>query len=481
MAVVEIPIGKRRMRSRALFGSPEVVSPIVGLGDFVVILAAGLIAYQLRFGTLWLSPSDGMTISVGLLTAMVVFNLFGVYHLERLMRPYRIVKKTLTAWVATLLVTTALVFATKTGDDHSRLWVGYWFLIGAAAIAGWRALMGALIQRAARQGALAEGLAIVASAEFTDLQRLIDRVRASSTTRLALRAVCVIGDNPPPTVAADVHLVNSVEGLAARAGFLGIERILVATGKDEAALWSNILAPLRHACVDIDLVTNGYNDEMCDRPLRSICGIPAVNIMRRPFNDAEVALKRIEDIVIAGLLLLFLAPVMGIIAAAVRLSSPGPVIFRQVRNGFGNMPFEVWKFRSMYQSDRAEIGVPQAVRNDPRVTPVGRFLRKSNLDELPQLINVLRGDMSLVGPRPHAVEHNEYYGDLVDDYLARHRVKPGITGWAQVNGWRGRTETVEDMANRIKCDLFYVDNWSILFDAKILFMTLFTFFHKNAY
>jgi putative colanic acid biosynthesis UDP-glucose lipid carrier transferase len=166
----------------------------------------------------------------------------------------------------------------------------------------------------------------------------------------------------------------------------------------------------------------------------------------------------------------------------VKLDSPGPVLFRQKRYGFNNNDITVFKFRSMRNDPNPDPSVPQAQRNDPRVTRIGAFLRKSSLDELPQLFNVLQGTMSLVGPRPHAVAHNEHYAAVIDGYLGRHRVKPGITGWAQVNGYRGETDTPEKMRMRVQYDLYYIDNWSLSLDLKILLMTIFVgFVNRNAY
>ncbi|MBO6781947.1 MAG: exopolysaccharide biosynthesis polyprenyl glycosylphosphotransferase [Alphaproteobacteria bacterium] len=201
----------------------------------------------------------------------------------------------------------------------------------------------------------------------------------------------------------------------------------------------------------------------------------------------ESVQKRCVDLVLGGLLLIVLAPVMLLIALAIMITMGRPVLFRQKRYGFNNEEFTVYKFRTMraeaaQPSDSPDAKVDQATRDDPRITTFGRFLRKTSLDELPQLINVLRGEMSLVGPRPHAVAHNEQFGAIIDEYFARHRVKPGITGWAQINGLRGETDTPEKMRRRVEYDLYYIDNWSILLDIRILFLTIFVgFINKNAY
>ena len=192
----------------------------------------------------------------------------------------------------------------------------------------------------------------------------------------------------------------------------------------------------------------------------------------RPLSAYGAGAKRLEDITIGLLALLLLAPLFIAIAILVKVDSRGPVIFRQERVGFGNRRFFVFKFRTMRHEATSDPQVPQAKRNDPRVTRVGAVLRRFSLDELPQLFNVLSGDMSLVGPRPHAAAHNEKYALLIDGYLTRHRMKPGLTGWAQVHGERGRTETVQHMQRRLEYDLYYIANWSLYLDLKVMLMTI---------
>lgn len=203
-----------------------------------------------------------------------------------------------------------------------------------------------------------------------------------------------------------------------------------------------------------------------------IGGVPTMTIQRRPLSGWGAAAKRLEDVVISLLALVLLAPVLLVIAILIKVDSPGPVLFRQERYGFRNNRFFVYKFRSMRHETVENRLVPQAQRNDPRITRIGALLRRTSLDELPQLLNVLWGDMSLVGPRPHAAAHNEKYAQLIDGYLARHRMKPGITGWAQVNGARGGTESPQQMQRRLEYDLCYIANWSLQLDLKVLVMTI---------
>jgi len=233
-----------------------------------------------------------------------------------------------------------------------------------------------------------------------------------------------------------------------------------------------------HVYLGSDLI--GYHFPRHHRQLLE--GVPVLEIASAPLSGWSGFVKLIEDKVLASILLVLFAPLLLLIGLAIKLDSRGPVLFRQARYGFNNEVIVVYKFRTMYHDRPPEEGVPQARRNDPRVTRVGRLLRRTSLDELPQLLNVIEGDMSMIGPRPHAVEHNEQYAALIGGYYGRHKVKPGITGWAQVNGLRGETQSLEKMAARVEYDVHYIENWSIWFDIKIMMMTaLLGWVHKNAF
>ena len=214
---------------------------------------------------------------------------------------------------------------------------------------------------------------------------------------------------------------------------------------------------------------------------RNVGSIPTLSVHDTPFYGVNTFLKRLEDVVIGSAILAAISPILAVIAIGVKLSSPGPVIFKQDRYGLDGKKIKVYKFRSMKTTENGNE-VKQATKGDPRVTKFGAFIRKTSLDELPQFINVLQGRMSIVGPRPHAVAHNEEYRKLVSRYMLRHKVKPGITGWAQVNGFRGETDTLEKMEKRIEFDLRYIQSWSLYLDLKIIFLTIFKgFVGKTAY
>jgi putative colanic acid biosysnthesis UDP-glucose lipid carrier transferase len=215
--------------------------------------------------------------------------------------------------------------------------------------------------------------------------------------------------------------------------------------------------------------------------LQDMNGVPVVGLLETPFTGTNRLVKRLSDIVLGSLILVLIAPLLLAIAIGVKLSSPGPAIFKQRRNGLDGEEIVVWKFRSMRTQDDGAV-VPQATKDDPRVTRFGAFIRRTSLDELPQFINVLQGRMSIVGPRPHAVAHNEQYREIIKAYMVRHKVKPGITGWAQIHGHRGETDTVEKMRARVEYDLEYLRNWSLGLDLQIIARTIkLVFFDRAAY
>lgn len=243
-----------------------------------------------------------------------------------------------------------------------------------------------------------------------------------------------------------------------------------------------ILHYFRHQSIDIRYIPSMSNFSLINHSVSHMIDMTFINLSSTPLDYQGQFLKRVEDVVLSFIFLVMFMPLMGLISILVKLSSEGPILFKQKRNGWNGDEFYVYKFRSMYLHHEESGRVTQAKVCDERITPLGRFLRKSSLDELPQLINVLNGTMSIVGPRPHAVEHNEQYKDLIPKYMWRNKVKPGITGWAQINGLRGETSTLDSMKKRIDYDLFYIENWSIWFDLRIIFLTIFSLIRgKNAY
>ncbi|QJP10955.1 undecaprenyl-phosphate glucose phosphotransferase [Pseudomonas multiresinivorans] len=278
-----------------------------------------------------------------------------------------------------------------------------------------------------------------------------------------------------------ISVSGNLEQLISEAHSGSIDHIYIALPMRSEARIKWLVDQLSDTTVSVHLVPDVFIFNLLHARSQNIDGIPTISIFDSPMVGASALVKRLEDIILSSLILCLIAVPMLFISAAIKLTSPGPVFFRQKRYGIDGRSIEVWKFRSMRVMENG-AKVTQATRNDSRITPLGAFLRRTSLDELPQFINVLMGDMSIVGPRPHAIAHNEEYRGQISSYMLRHKVKPGITGWAQVNGWRGETDTLEKMQKRVEFDLAYINNWSLWWDLKIVFLTLFKgFVHKNAY
>ena len=280
---------------------------------------------------------------------------------------------------------------------------------------------------------------------------------------------------------ADVTYGGTLAELVKDAKDGKIDRVYIALGMNDEEKIKNIVSELTDTTCSVLLIPDVFTFNILQSRTEEINGVPVVPLFDTPLSGINMIFKRLEDIVVSSTILILISPVLLTISAAVKISSPGPIIFRQIRYGMDGKPIKVWKFRSMTVMEN-DGKVTQAAKNDIRVTKVGRFLRSSSLDELPQFFNVLFGQMSVVGPRPHAVAHNEQYRALIKGYMLRHKVKPGITGLAQINGWRGETDTLEKMEKRIEFDLLYIRGWSIWLDMKIIFLTIFKgFFNKSAY
>jgi putative colanic acid biosynthesis UDP-glucose lipid carrier transferase len=273
-------------------------------------------------------------------------------------------------------------------------------------------------------------------------------------------------------------------GLAEVADYVrthGIREVFITLPLGSQPRIVELLEQVQGTTASLYFVPDVFGISIIQGRLQDMNGVPIVGICETPFTGANELVKRVSDVVLATIILVLISPLMLAIAIGVKLSSPGPVIFKQRRNGLDGEEITVYKFRSMTTQDNGSV-VAQATRNDPRITRFGAFIRRTSLDELPQFINVLQGQMSIVGPRPHAVAHNEQYREIIKAYMVRHKVKPGITGWAQVNGHRGETDTLDKMKARVEYDLEYLRNWSLGLDLQIIVRTIrLVFFDRHAY
>lgn len=385
------------------------------------------------------------------------------------------------AWLCVVVALLFIAFSTKTSDDYSRRVFFTWFTITPLMLVVWRGWLQITLGAIRRRGSNTQKVAIVGARELgAYLARTI-----IEAPWMGLHPVGFYDDRKPsgdrPIVREPIEVIGNLDMLVkhARQGYVDIVYITLPMRAESRM--QDLIAKLSDTTASVYMVPDFFIFDLLHASWGNIGDLPVVSISETPFYGVDGFVKRLEDIAISGVLLLILAPAMLAIAVGVKLSSPGPALFRQHRYGLRGNKIEVWKFRTMTVSENGGP-IVQARRDDPRVTRFGSFLRRTSLDELPQLINVLFGSMSLVGPRPHAVAHNEQYRRLIDRYMLRHKVKPGITGWAQVNGWRGETDLLEKMQKRVEFDLAYIHNWSLWLDLKILFLTAFRVLSdKNAY
>lgn len=437
----------------------------------LVILLAFLPAYFMRFGSLQLSAGYIIALLSGLLTAAVIMPATGAFRHEFRWDFLRKIRRLLVGWLLVAIILVSLAAMLKVTSDYSRIWFGYWVLYGGAGLIisqlfehGWqlhRKRNSKIVRRLVLVGGGSNGRGVE--------QRIL------SDPDGELQLVARFG-----TDWTGEH-VYPVEQLADFVESEQISEVWVAAPWEDTGLLESALTALNELVVDVNVIPDLQQYRLLNQSIVDWDGLPIINLSGTPMTGTELRLKAVFDRVLSFLLLLLLSPLFLILAVLVRVSSPGAVLFRQQRHGIGGEPIEILKFRSMAQHAEPEGQFKQATSADTRVTSVGKLLRKTSLDELPQLINVLKGEMSLVGPRPHPLELNDLFMSRIPKYMLRHKVKPGLTGWAQVNGYRGITDTEEKMELRIEHDLWYIQNWSLWLDLKILLQTPLAMIHRNAF
>ncbi len=454
--------------------SPAMFGGVFRLMEFSLILVAGLLVYAAYVGfnthMVWHYP---VVVFSGALATVILLEFGGNYRMSVLREPTMRMGRILLSWCAVFGMIALAGFLVKISSEFSRVWFAGWFASGLFSIALLRLIMSRQIRRWARNGTMERRAVIVGGGEVAE--RLIRAVERQPSNDIR---ICGIFDDrddvrSPPIVAGYPKL-GTIRELIKFARVARIDMLIVSLPLTAEERVLTLLKKLWVLPVDLRLSAHANQLQFHKRSYSFIGSVPMLDIFDKPISNWDSVAKRIFDIVfsIAGIVLL--SPVMLITAIAIKLESKGPVIFRQKRHGFNNEIVDVYKFRSMY-TEMCDPSARNAVtKDDPRVTRVGRFIRKTSIDELPQFFNALKGDLSLVGPRPHAVtaqSHNRLYHEVVDGYFARHRVKPGVTGWAQINGWRGEIDSDDKIKMRTECDLYYIENWSLWFDLKIALLT----------
>ena len=445
------------------------------IADFAVVSGVGLAIYgahvikQIGTQPIYYLLSFGVA-----LIASVSFFLLQSYALPTLRRPISQLFRMSGAWTLIFAALIALVFFAKLDYVISRFWLAGWYLIGFNLLAVARFGFAVAIDRLAASGRFQKRVVVVGGGEVArDLIR--DLAKADPAEVKLLGVFDDRGDARSPTTVEGFAKLGNVDDLVEFARSTRIDLAVFALPITAEQRILQMLRKLWVLPIDVRLAAHANRIRFRPRSYSYVGATPMLDVFDKPLGERDVLLKMALDKIIGVAALIALSPVLALTALAVKLDSKGPILFKQKRYGFNNEMVEVLKFRSMYVDQLDYHVAKQVTRDDPRVTRVGRFIRKTSIDELPQLFNVVfRGDLSLVGPRPHAIHATaaaRKYEEVVDGYFARHRVKPGITGWAQIHGWRGETDTPEKIQGRVDHDLYYIENWSLWLDLYIIAMT----------
>jgi putative colanic acid biosynthesis UDP-glucose lipid carrier transferase len=464
------------------------LSVLSRLIDIAMVALGAAIAAAVHNGeVVWLDDMQSVSLAFDVLLVVVFFPALGIYQSWRGKPLYDLLCRVAGGWAMVEVTGVLISFSLHRADSLSRLWLVYWAAATIVLLIVTKVIVYSILRGLRREGFNQRAVAIVGGAPYGRF--LIQQMR--SRPDAGFSPVVVFDENGTINPYEDPDAAAAIEGVPVERDYQRMMQLVRQRAIRE--LWlalpiskekeiHRIVMDLRNDFVNIRFIPDVRSLTLFNQPMVELLGVPAINLAASPITDLRVLPKRIFDRLFALAALTALAPLMLGIAVLVKLSSPGPVFFRQKRKGIDGNEFEIYKFRSMKVHKEEAGKITQATRRDPRITAVGAFLRRTSLDELPQFINVLRGEMSVVGPRPHALEHDDIYKDLVKGYMHRYRIKPGITGWAQINGYRGETDRIEKMMGRVKLDLYYMQHWTFWLDIKIVVLTLWKgFVGSNAY
>lgn len=462
--------GRARLSIRA-----HLVGPAVFTSDLLLLVLMS-VGSGIAYHELLLGERGDLSVFVGLGCAVFCyFSVFlayrGNYTSVRLSQPLLQYRELTVAWIAVFLILVTLAFLLKIGPNLSRGATVTFFVTGWLGLIFWRGLLGFFLQRARARQTIAGRTAVVISDRRPDDAAACLKDLAARGYTIARFVALPGSDDALQAVAEPLLAIGRQHG--------GVDSFFLAMDWGKPDRIDRVAEILRALPCPVRLFPDQKVSRFLTRQALSVGADWAIEIQRAPLAIEERIAKRFLDIMVSTLLLVLLSPLLLATAILVWMTSKGPVLFVQTRTGFNNKPFRIFKFRTLTSMEDGPV-VKQVRRDDARLTRVGRALRRSSIDELPQLANILLGDMSLVGPRPHATAHTDYYGDLIANYAYRHHVKPGLTGWAQVNGFRGET-TLDQMRARVEHDLWYIDNWSLWLDIKILLRTCVVLLRASAY
>jgi len=480
----ENTLRKNLKKGKSIPYSPSIMAGIVALLDAAIIFGTGTLIFFLYL------PDDysifsfylGAMVIIASMTLISFFNA-GLYNFASFTRPESRIGKIvlLQSMLFSFILTLAFVF--KITDEFSRVWTVTWFLSSLSLIVFLRICYYFILQKWGHEGKISRNIAVIGAEQHGI--RLLEIIDQQKEPWMHVIGVFEDRFSRVPTRICNSPVLGTVNDLILYVREHRVDDVIIALPWSAEQRMQEIITKLEELPVDIRLSPDMVGFNLLNHSYSAYCGLPVLNISDKPISGWDCITKTIFDKSLSALILLMISPIMLFIALGIKLDSPGPIFFKQKRYGFNNQLIEVLKFRTMRTDMQDENAEKLTTTNDPRVTRFGAFLRRTSLDELPQFINVLRGEMSIVGPRPHATmakAAGKLYQEQVSKYAVRHKVTPGITGWAQINGWRGETDTEEKIQKRVEYDIFYINNWSILLDIRIIFRTLFVFLNqKNAY
>jgi len=453
--------------------SHTVIEGLARLSDVLLTTLIGSFLFHLYVQDTDLALPYYSAVVLAAFMTVLVFQLSGLYRLPVMNSITMQLSRTALAWTGVFGTLMLAAFLLKMSEDYSRLWFVGWFFLGFLSIISVRFILMGRIRGWMKEGRLERRVVIVGGGKRG--QQLIEALKVSAGPDIRICGVFDDrNDDRSPEEIAGYPKLGTVSELVRFARSNRVDLLIMALPMSAEKRVLDMMRKLWVLPVDIRLSAHDAALRMTSGTYSYVGNVPFFNLYDKPLQDWDHVLKAIEDRVLAALFLVLLSPLLLLIAIIIKLDSKGPVFFKQRRYGFNNELIEVYKFRTLKHENTDANAAKLVTSDDDRVTRVGRFLRRASFDELPQFLTVLKGDMSIVGPRPHAIlakAADELYGDVVDGYFARHRVKPGITGWAQVNGWRGETDTHEKILRRTEFDLYYIENWSLLFDLYIILRT----------
>lgn len=439
--------------------------------DIAALVIGSLLAYRIYFGSWSLLEHHVLTMIILSLLTVVLNSANGGYQRWRIQKVQVLLMRLSMVWILVAAIAVIVIYVSEQGERYSTEWILISLLLSLLLSGGVRVVAQLVIRFGWINSLPNKKVFLVGPSD--KVLSMGKRMRNMPEAGFVLGGFERIAGEP-----TEQDLIR----LARRVKKAEVDEVWLCMSLDMGKSIRSILHVLRHSTLEVRFIPNYSDMNLLHYSIGEVVGRTSLDLSVTPIKGTAWLAKRLEDIIIGSIICVLIAPVCLIIFLAIKITSPGPALFKQYRMGDNGQEFNVYKFRSMKVHQEQGNQVTQATKGDSRLTPIGAFLRRTSLDELPQFLNVLQGNMSIVGPRPHALAHNEQYKELVNLYMKRHKVKPGITGWAQINGFRGETDTLDKMEHRVKHDLWYINNWSLSLDLRIIIETVFKgFIDKNAY